>query len=113
MAGECGDRTEAAERIREAVGAMRSPILLPKWLATRLACAFAALGAEAVADLGDDFDQQVDFGRRVVEVEAGPGAGGDAEPVVERLGAVVAGADGDALLVEQLGDVVGVGFGRA
>ena len=73
----------------------------------------AALGAEAVADLAEDFDQEVDFGRRVVEVEAGPGAGGDAEAVVQRLRAVVAGADGDALLVEQLGDVVGVRFGRA
>ena len=61
----------------------------------------------------DDFDQQVDFGRRVVEIEAGPRAGGDAEAVVERPGAVVAGADGDALLVEQLGDVVGVRLGRA
>ena len=79
-------------------------------MVTRLA--FAALGAEAVADLGDDFDQQVDFGGRVVEVEAGPRAGGDAEAIVEGPGAVVAGADGDALLVEQLGDVVGVRFGR-
>ncbi len=75
-----------------------------------LRLAFAALGAEAVADLADDFDQQVDFGRRVVEVEAGPGAGGDAEAVVERPRAMVAGADGDALLVEQLGDVVRVGL---
>ena len=60
----------------------------------------AALGAEAVADFGDDLDQQIDFGGRVVEVEAGPGAGGDSEAVVEGPGAMVAGADGDALLVE-------------
>ena len=57
--------------------------------------------------------KQVDLGRRVVEIEAGPRAGGDAEPVVQRLRAVVAGADGDALLVEQLGDVVGVRLRRA
>ena len=50
--------------------------------------------------------KQIDFGRRVVEIEARPRAGGDAEPVVQRLRAVVAGADRDALLVEQLGDVV-------
>ncbi len=66
------------------------------------------MGAEAVADFGDDFDQEIDFGGRVVEVEAGAGAGGDSEAVVEGPGAVVAGADGDALLVEQLGDVVRV-----
>ena len=60
---------------------------------------FAALWTEAVADLADDFDQEVYFSGCVVEIEAGAGAGGDAEAIVEGPGAVVAGADGDALLV--------------
>src|SRR4051812_31397822 len=68
----------------------------------------AALGAEALANSSHHVDQQLDFGERVVEVEARAGAGGDLEPVVERPGAMVAGADGDSLLVEELGDVVGV-----
>ena len=67
-----------------------------------------ALRLEAVLNLADRVDQEIDLGRRVVEVEARPGAGGDAEPVVQRLRAMVAGADGDALLVEQLGHVVRV-----
>ena len=70
----------------------------------------AALWAEAIADLGEDFDQQVDFGRRVVEVETGPRAGRDPEAVVQGPSAMVAGADGDALQIEELGDVVRVGL---
>jgi hypothetical protein len=69
----------------------------------------AALGAEAVADVADRFDQEIDFGRRIVEIEAGSGAGRDAETVVQRLRAVVAGSDSDALLIEKLGDVVRMG----
>src|SRR5215813_13956375 len=44
----------------------------------------------------------------VVQVERGPGAGLDAERPVQRPGAVVAGPDGDAVLVEYLADVVRV-----
>ena len=70
----------------------------------------AALGLEAILDLADRVDQQVDLGRRVVEIEARAGAGGDAEPIVQRLRAMVAGADGDAMLVEKLGHVVRMGL---
>ena len=69
---------------------------------------FAALGAEAIADLCENFDQEVDFGGGVVEVETGPGTGRDSEAVVEGPSAMVAGADGDALQVEELRDVVRV-----
>ena len=65
-----------------------------------------ALGT--VTDLGENFDQEVDFGGGVVEVETGPGTGRDSEAVVEGPSAMVAGADGDALQVEELGDVVRV-----
>src|SRR5688572_13647264 len=43
---------------------------------------------------------------RVVEVEARAVGGGDAELPHQRLAAVVAGADADAVQVEELGDVV-------
>ena len=70
----------------------------------------AALGAEAVADFGEDLDQQVYFGGCVVEIEAGPGAGGDSEPIVQGPRAMMAGTDGNALEVEQLSDVVRMGL---
>ena len=53
-------------------------------------------------------DQAVDLLAGRVDAEAGAGGGGDAEPLHQRLGAVVAGADRDAVAVEDLGDVVGV-----
>ena len=53
-------------------------------------------------------DQAVDLLAGGVDAEAGAGRGGDAEALHQRLGAVVAGADGDAVAVEDLGDVVGV-----
>ena len=53
-------------------------------------------------------DQPVDLLGRRVDAEAGAGRRGDAEAVHQRLRAVVAGADGDAVAVEDLGDVVGV-----
>ena len=53
-------------------------------------------------------DQAVDLLAGRVDAEAGAGRGGDAEAVHQQLGAVVAGADGDAVAVEDLGDVVGV-----
>jgi predicted enzyme related to lactoylglutathione lyase len=53
-------------------------------------------------------DETVDFLGGGVDAEAGAGGGGDAEAVHQRLGAVVAGADGDAVAVEDLRDVVSV-----
>src|SRR3954451_20612877 len=70
----------------------------------------AALGAETVADLGQNFDQEVDLGGRVVEVKTRPSAGRDSEAIVQGPCAMVARTDGDALQVEQLGDVVRVGL---
>ena len=52
--------------------------------------------------------QRVDVVAVVVQVEAGPRRGGDAEHPHQRLGAVVAGADAHVALVEHLADVVGV-----
>ncbi len=53
-------------------------------------------------------DQAVDLLARRVDAEARAGGGGDAEPVHQRLGAVVAGAHRHAVAIEDLGDVVGV-----
>ena len=53
-------------------------------------------------------DQRVDLARRRVEVRRGTGGALHAEARVRRLGAVVAGADGDPPAVEQLRDVVRV-----
>src|SRR5262245_28831409 len=50
--------------------------------------------------------KSIDFFRRVVEIEAGPRTGGNAQPRVKRHCAVAAGADGDALAGEPLGHVV-------
>src|SRR5262245_41927544 len=52
--------------------------------------------------------EAVDVVGRVVEVEAGAVRRGDAELAHERLAAVVAGADRDAVEVEELGDIVRV-----
>src|SRR5438876_3728523 len=52
--------------------------------------------------------QRVHLVKGVVQVERGPGAGLDAKRPVQRPGAVVPGPDGDAELVEDLADVVGV-----
>ena len=53
-------------------------------------------------------DQGVHFPGGVVEGERGAGGGGDTETSHQRLGAVVADADGDALGIEEGADVVGV-----
>src|SRR5918997_1841687 len=71
----------------------------------------AGEGAWAVEDaVGDPEggDQAIDVGFRVVDVEAGSGGGDHAEAGHQGLGAVVASPDGDVLLVEDAGDVVGV-----
>src|SRR4051812_6644307 len=52
--------------------------------------------------------EPVDVLGRVVEVEARAVRGGDAELAHQRLAAVVAGADADAVEVEELRDVVRV-----
>src|SRR4029079_18668306 len=53
-------------------------------------------------------DEAVDLLAHRVDSEAGARRGGDVEPVHQHLGAVVAGADGDAVAGEDLRDVVGV-----
>lgn len=52
--------------------------------------------------------QAGDFGGRVVDIETGPRAGGDAQAVVQGHSAMMAGANGDALHVEGFGNVVGM-----
>ena len=54
-------------------------------------------------------DEGVGFGQGVVEGEGGAGCAFDAEGRHKWLGAVVAGADGDAELVEEHAGVVVVG----
>src|ERR1700722_2083629 len=63
---------------------------------------------EELLRLPDAVGQRVHLVVGVVKVEAGPGAGLDAERPVQRPRAVVAGPHGDAQLVEDLADVVRV-----
>ena len=62
----------------------------------------------SVAHGAERVDERVDVVLVVVEVERGPRGRRHAEAAHQRLGAVVAGAHADAVLVEDLGDVVGV-----
>src|SRR6478736_9170518 len=62
-------------------------------------------------DLADPLDatrQSINFFPGVVEAERGARGGGNAEAQHHRLCAVVPGADGDAFLIEDRADVVGV-----
>src|SRR5260221_1949185 len=61
---------------------------------------------ERLLDLGQPGNEAVDVLRQRVEVEARAGRRGDAEPRHQRLGAVVAGPDGNVLPVQDLRDVV-------
>src|SRR6476659_8193982 len=54
----------------------------------------------------DPADQRVDIRLIAIEPEARPRGGGHAERVHQRLRAVVAGADGDVLFVEDGAEVV-------
>ena len=78
----------------------------------RVAILSAAVGGESepeeVVGGGDGVTQGVDVGLVVVDVQRRPGGGGHAELAHQRLGAVVAGPDADAVLVEHLGEVMGV-----
>ena len=71
-----------------------------------------SLHPRLLLDLVQPVDQAVDLLGDRVEVEARARRRGDAEARHQRLRAVVAGADGDALPVEDLGDVVRVDPGR-
>src|SRR5262245_35938221 len=61
--------------------------------------AVISFAAEESLHVGQRFAEAIDFFRRVVEIETGPRAGGNAQSLVERHGTVVAGPDGDALAV--------------
>src|SRR5512137_1076784 len=52
--------------------------------------------------------QPVDLFRGGIEIKAGPRGGLDAELLMQRLGAVMPGAHGDTVPVEDLGDIVRV-----
>ena len=71
--------------------------------------------ARSLLELGEEVyggakgvDEGVDVGGGVVKVEAGAGGAGNAEVAVEGLRAVVTAAAGDAGLVEEGAEVVGV-----
>src|SRR5437763_378748 len=53
-------------------------------------------------------NERVDFAESVVEGERSAGGGGYVEEIHHGLGAVMAGADGNALAVEQRADIVRV-----
>ena len=56
----------------------------------------------------EGLDQAIDLLARVVDREARPSGRRDPEPLHENLGAMVAGAHGDRVAIEDLGDVVSV-----
>ena len=62
----------------------------------------SAREAEDVAGAVECIGQSVDVVTVVVQIEAGACRGGDAELPHQRLGAVVAGAEADVALVEDL-----------
>src|SRR5690348_14790265 len=70
--------------------------------------ALPPFGTESFADICHDLDQQIDLGRSVVDIEAGPSAGSDGKPIVQRPRAVVTSSHGNALLVQKLGDIMRV-----
>lgn len=63
---------------------------------------------EDADDLMEGLDEDVDVLLVVVNVKAGPDGVVHPEPIHQGLGAVVAGPDGDAVLVQDVGHVVGV-----
>ena len=50
----------------------------------------------------------LDFGKGIVEIEAGPGGRPHVVTIVQRHGVMVPGTDGDAGAVQDFGHVVGV-----
>src|SRR5947209_20416901 len=64
--------------------------------------------AEDFLRLAEGDDQLVELGRFVVEVERGARRGGYTQMLHQWLRTVVAGPDGNAVLVEQRGEVVRV-----
>src|SRR6266699_5828014 len=71
-----------------------------------VACVPASVSPEELLCSPDAVSQRVDLVRSVVQVEAGPGRRLDAEGPVQRPGAVMTGAHGDAELVEHLAGIV-------
>src|SRR6516225_6619617 len=63
---------------------------------------------ERLLDLLDAGGERVDVVAAVIEIDAGTGRGRDVEALHQRLRAVMPRADGDALRVKDLGDVVRV-----
>src|SRR5262245_48273877 len=59
-------------------------------------------------DVAQDFDKRIDFRRRVVKIKAGARGGRHAESLHERLIAMVPAAQGDATLIRDGDDVVGM-----
>ena len=66
------------------------------------------LEGEERASCVEGVGESVDIGGVVVDVDRGASSGANAEEFHERLGAMVAGANADRVLVENLGDVVGM-----
>ena len=64
--------------------------------------------AEKLFRFAERLDEHIHFVARVVEIKAGAGRRVDAEFLVQRHRAMVAGADGDAVLVEKRGEIVRV-----
>ncbi len=63
---------------------------------------------EEFPSLLQGFAEFIDFIKRVIKVKTRPGSGRYAKTLVQGHGAMMAGSDGNALAVEELGHVVGM-----
>ena len=61
---------------------------------------------------GQPLGERINFGMCRIDAETRAGGAVEVEAAHQRFGTVVAGADGDALAVQQGGDVMGVGLSR-
>src|SRR5690348_2584069 len=114
----CCDRGMDFSPSKQVRGARRGLKSVPRdamrklFLTYPLRMPLPSLRPKPLADLAEDFHQQINFRRRVVEIETGPRTGRDSQPVVQWPRAMMPGPCGNPLLVEQLSDIVGVRLGQ-
>src|SRR5450759_1930437 len=82
--------------------------MISRYRSSRPAMASAPLDREETLGGRERLDERVDVGFVVVDVERRSGGGGNAEDAHQGLRAVMPGPDADPVLVDDLGDVVGV-----
>src|SRR5436190_11154776 len=99
----------ACGRSRRVVGAVsrRRIAAYPRASATGFASCNST-AAEHTFRIAQGLAQCVDFHWRVIEIEAGTAGGGNAKSLMQRHGTMVSCANGNAVAIEQLSNVVSV-----